>query len=219
MIISTSRTLFLLLLFLPALLLAQRQPQRFRAGIVAGLTAAQIDGDLSAGYNKLGLQAGLRGITRLSEHTDASVEILYAQRGCQSELLKNFDNPFFFSLTLDYVEIPVQWHYKDWLIEGDNESENYYRVSFNLGLSYARLLNTRFKDDFSALQAVAPDYLKKNDISFLIGANFMANRHVGFTVRYQRSFGYMYDPRDWDPAPAQRGWNGHALYFQGVYLF
>jgi Outer membrane protein beta-barrel domain len=201
--------------FAPAFLLGQ---QRFRAGIILGVNASQIDGDRSAGYNKLGLQTGLRAISRLKGRTEASIEFLFSQRGCQSELVKDeFSN--FFSLTTNYLEVPVQWHYKDWLIEGEGDEPDYYKVSFNGGFSYARLLGTKVNDDLSAIRVIAPDYLKKNDISFLLGANFFANRHLCFTFRYVRSIGFMYDPRDWNPAPAQSGWNSHSLYFQSAWMF
>ncbi|MCB0529350.1 MAG: PorT family protein [Saprospiraceae bacterium] len=200
----------------PALLAAQ---PRFRAGLIAGLTASQIDGDLSAGYNKLGFQAGLRTTARLTPKTEGSIEFLFVQRGSQSELVRDQFNPYNFSLTLNYVEVPLQWHYKDWLVEGDGNDEDYYRVSLNLGLSYARFMNASVDDELSGVNVVVPDYLKKNDFSFLIGASFFATRHIGLTVRYVRSIGYMYDPRDWDPAPAQKAWNAHSLYFQTMYMF
>lgn len=213
---------YLLALTLLALSLsvqAQRGPRRFGAGILLGATASQINGDLSAGYNKLGVNTGLRGITRLNQRTDLQLEILYAQRGAQTELLRDPDNPFGFSLTLNYIEVPVMWSYKDWLIEGDDERDDYYRVAFNIGLSYARFLGAKSKDDLNALAAVAPDYLKKNDVSFLLGANFFATRHIGFSFRYVRSIGFMYDPRDWPNPPYQRAWHGHCLYFQAGYFF
>ena len=201
--------------FLPVLLPGQ---QRFRAGVILGVTASQIDGDRSAGYNKLGLQTGLRAVARLKGRSEASLEFLFSQRGSQSELIKDeFSN--FFSLTTNYLEVPVQWHYKDWLVEGDGDDPDYYRVSFNGGFSYARLMGAKVDDDLSAIRVIAPDYLKKNDFSFLLGANFFANRHLCFTFRYVRSIGYMYDPRDWDPAPAQSAWNSHSLYFQSAWMF
>ena len=52
----------LLFLLCSALDLQAQRRQRFKAGVIAGITAAQIDGDASAGYNKVGLQGGLRGI-------------------------------------------------------------------------------------------------------------------------------------------------------------
>lgn len=205
----------LLICILPA---AAQGQQRFRAGVIFGVTASQIDGDRSAGYNKLGLQGGLRAIARLKGRTEGSIEFLFAQRGCQSELIRD-EFSTFFSLTTNYLEVPVQWHFKDWLVEGDEDEPDYYRVSFNGGFSYARLLGTKVKDDESAIRVVAPDYLKKNDFSFILGANFYANRYLCLTLRYVRSIGYMYDPRDWNPAPLNSAWNSHSLYFQTAWMF
>lgn len=205
---------FLLISFAPFLLLAQ---PRFRAGAVLGLTASQIDGDLSAGYNKLGIQAGMRVVARLQTRTEASIEMLFSQRGCQNELIpSNFDpNPF--ALTLNYIEVPLQFHFKDWLVEYEKEKLNYYRVSFNAGLSYARLFSSKVDDDFNWLNNVAPDKLEKNDLSLVLGANFFANRHLGFTVRWNRSLVLLYDSRKY--AQGGKSWNGHCLYFQTVYMF
>ena len=192
--------------------------QRFGAGIIAGLTASQIDGDQSAGYNKLGMQAGLRGTVRLGNRSEGSIEILFAQRGAQTELFRDEFNPFYFKLTNNYIEVPVQWHYKDWLIDDDDES--FYRVSFNAGLSYARLISSSVVDETNSffVEAVVPDYLKKDDFSFLLGGSFFATRHLGFTARYVRSIRSIYDPRDHDPAPYQQAWSPHSIYFQVVYM-
>lgn len=207
--------LFLALFQITLVALIHAQP-RFRGGIIAGVSASQIDGDESARYNKLGFVGGLRVISRLKQRTEASIEFLYAQRGSQTELIKDQTNPFGFSLTMNYVEVPLQWHYKDWLVKGESDDEDYYKVSFNAGLSYARFIGSKDRD--FAWTQIVPDYINKNDVSMLLGANFFANRHVGFTFRYVRSLTYMYDPRDFANPPYRKGWLGHCLYFQTVYL-
>lgn len=209
------RLLFFTFCLLPVAAFAQ---PRFKAAVIAGLTASQINGDRSAGYNKLGLQAGLRGLARLKDREDVSIEFLYSQRGSQSSLLKDQFDPFRFSHTINYLEIPVQWHYKDWLVEYEDDKDNFYRVAFNIGLSYARLINYSSSGEGSGIGAALP-VLRKGDISFLLGANFMASRHLGFTFRYVRSFSRMYDPNDFNPAPYQYSLNSHCLYFQTFYLF
>lgn len=190
---------------------------RFRAGAVLGLTASQIDGDLSAGYNKLGIQAGMRVVARLQARTEASIEMLFSQRGCQNELIPSDFDPNPFALTLNYIEVPLQFHFKDWLVEYDDEKLNYYRASFNAGFSYARLFGSKVDDDFNWLNNVAPDKLEKNDLSVVLGANFFANRHLGFTVRWNRSLVLLYDSRK--HAQGGKSWIGHCLYFQTVYMF
>ena len=214
---SVQTFLISLLLSLFVTCISAQTTRRFNAGLIVGATASQIDGDQYAGYHKLGLQAGLRGIARLGNRSEASLEFLYAQRGSQSSLFNNNQVLFPFKLTLNYVEIPVQWHYKDWFIEDDQDG--FWRVSFNTGLSYARFINAKTGKDGSSIYDVVPDYLRKNDVSLLLGANFFINRHVGFTFRYVRSLALMYQPNDWDNAPVDRGWISHCLYMQGVYLF
>lgn len=194
--------------------LAQRE-QRFRAGLIAGLTASQIDGDDSYGYNKLGLQAGVRTAALLGKRTEASVELLFAQRGARNELLPNNINPNNFALTLNYVEVPLQFHYKDWFV--DDDEDGFYRVVVNGGFSYGRLINYRVSDDLSFIEVVAP-FVEKNDFNYLLGATVFANRHLGFTVRISRGIGFIYNPAKYDTPPSAKKWYSHALYFQAVYM-
>jgi hypothetical protein len=210
--ISATAILWMAVILIPAAAQSQRT-QRFQAGLIAGLTASQIDGDESAGYHKVGLQAGLRGIVRLKGKQDASLEILYTQRGCRNEP----ETPPFFSTTLNYIEVPVQWHYKDWLVEHGDESDNYYRVQFNAGLSYARLLdyNDKYEDGFG-ISAALPD-LNRNSICFLIGASFYATRHIALNVRYHRAFNRLYNPGEGGNYASSL--NEHFLAFQVMYVF
>lgn len=197
---------------------AQSGPERrFKAAAVAGITASQIDGDLSAGYNKLGFQAGIRAVAVLGEKSDASIEFLFSQRGAQSALVSDPDE-FFFSLTLNYVEVPVLWHYYDWAAQS-KDGDEFYRASFDAGLSYARLIGSRVNDDLGSIAVVAPDLLDKNDLSFVLGASYYVSPRFGLSFRYSRSFGFMYNPKKHDPAPLEKGWNGHCLYFQSAFFF
>lgn len=190
-----------------------QRTQRFKAGLIAGLTASQIDGDASAGYHKLGWQAGLRGIVRLKPKQQASVEILYTQRGCRNEP-KTFP---FYSTTLDYIEVPVQWHYSDWLVEAGDEADNFYRVQVNFGASYGRLMGykDKYEDGFGIYEAL-PD-LNENSFCVLLGATFYATRHLGFTMRWQRAVNNLYKPRD--SGGFANSLNEHFLTFQAMYIF
>lgn len=197
---------------LPSALYAQ---QRFKAGIIAGVTASQIDGDASAGYNKVGVQGGLRVAAILQEKQDASVEILFTQRGCRNEA----KTPPYFKTTLNYVEVPVQWHYHDWLVEGSDESENFYRVQFNAGFSYGRLINYKDSSDGSiaGITPALPD-LNRNSFCFLIGASFYATKHLGFNFRYHRAMNKLYKPGKPGTNYAY-SLNEHFLAFQAMYMF
>lgn len=209
---------FLLLGLLLIFILSGRtalRAQRFKAGIIAGVTAAQIDGDASAGYNKVGLQGGLRGIIVLKPKQDASIELLFTQRGSRNEA----KTPPYFKTTLNYVEVPVQWHYHDWPANGDPEDPDFYRIHFNAGISYARLLGNQDDSDGS-IAGITPalPFLNKNSFCLLIGASFFASEHIGFSFRYHRAVNNLYKP-------GQPGSNfantlrEHFLAFQTMYVF
>ena len=194
--------------------IAQSQTnQRFKAGIIVGLTASQIDGDESAGYHKVGLQSGLKGIVILKPKQQASVEILYSQRGCRNEP-KTYQQ---FNTTLNYIEIPLQWHYSDWLSEAADDANDFYRVQFNIGLSWAYLLGYKDKyDEGYGITAALPD-LNKNSFCGMVGVSFYATKNIGFTFRWQRAINNLYKPGNGGNYASSL--NEHSLTFQTMFVF
>lgn len=204
------------LLFLSLSSEAGAQEQRFRAALVAGLNAAQIRGDASAGYNKLGLRGGLRGIVLLTNRTEASIDILFSQRGAQTERrIGNVNPPR--TIQLDYIEVPIMFHLKDWL----DDEETYYRVTAHGGLSFGRLFRAD-AFDISVLETEVENFAEV-DISFTLGATYHLSDNFGLSALYTRSFNRLYDNRDFTddlgiprfPFPLL----GFFLTFQGVYTF
>jgi hypothetical protein len=192
---------------------------RFKAGIVAGLTAFQIDGDNSAGFNKLGLQGGFRGIALLRKNMDISFDMLFTQRGSQSQLIRDQYAPYF-SFTTNHVEVPVQFHIRDWLVEYDDAKENFYRVSLDGGFSYARLIGYKFSGEPNGMDRVAAgNYMRKNDFSLQLGISYFFSRHFGISVQYNHSLDFEYNPNNFNPAPLSKAWLSYGIYFQGIYLF
>ncbi len=152
--------------------------QQFGAGVVAGLTAAQINGDDSAGYNKLGLTAGLLTTIRIKDNQYIGIEMLYSQRGSQDKYLSQTGSGLF--VNLKYVSVPVFFGIKDWFQENDD----YYKVHFRGGLNYSRLIDAEWNRDKLDPRATS---LLKNDFSFLLGATFFLNKKLGIEGRYNRS--------------------------------
>jgi hypothetical protein len=193
---------------------AANAQQRFGAGLVAGVNAAQIQGDDSAGYNKLGFRAGVRGIARLSEKADFGLDLLYSQRGSASELVPN--NAFLrYVIHLDYIEVPVWFTYKDWL-----SPEGYYRLQGFAGLSYGRLFGTRVEE---TILEDEQDFFAKNDLSINLGAGFRVSQRFALEVHYIRSVLPLYNNRKHLnnaglPRYKYSLW-GYFLTFQGVYEF
>ncbi|MBP7821894.1 MAG: PorT family protein [Saprospiraceae bacterium] len=198
--------LFIFVLALvPQFIIAQRDAARpFNAAILGGINASQIDGDASAGYNKLGIGFGLRGIVNFTPKTALYLELEYEQRGSRN----NIDQEPF-KIKTDYIQIPVLFAYRDWYIEDDN----YYKVEAFAGLIYGRL----FKQSGSNFPQVVIDNFRKNDLCWQLGVGFNATKHVGLNFRYTHSVIPFFSPND-------NGLNSNSLIhkyltFQGVYTF
>jgi hypothetical protein len=168
---------------------ALQAQRRFEASVLGGLTASQIDGDVSAGYHKVGLQGGLNVMAKLKGRQSMSVEMLFTQRGA-----RNQPQIFpVFAVTLNYVEAAAQWHYADWLVEESKKSDDWYRARLNVGVVYGRLIG--YRDRFpgsTGLTGVLP-VVNENSFCFALGGSIFASRHWGLTFRYQRALNFLYN--------------------------
>ncbi len=183
--------------------------QRFKAGLVLGLNAAQVNGDDNGGYNKLGLQGGLRGVVILRDKMEILLEMLYSQRGSRS---KTNQFPAGLKINLQYVEVPVMFGYKDWYIEEDD----YYKVQVIGGLMYSRLFSAEI--DGSVNHDGEVDNLNNNDYGYTLGAELFLSKHFGFSFRFSRSINLLYNKDKHD----QQGINslrGFFLSFRSMYVF
>lgn len=179
--------------------------QRFKAGLIFGLNAAQLNGDDSAGYNKLGLNGGLRGTAMLRDKMDLVIEMLYSQRGSYEKFI-NGD----MEIDLRYIEVPVMISYKDWY----KEDEDYYKVQAVAGFSYARLLEATA---FGSFHDAEVDNFNTNDYAFTIGFDIMFTKHFGMGTRWTRSFNRLYDNRE--HVEELNSLLGYFLTFRGMYIF
>ena len=185
------------------------QGQRFKAGLNFGITAAQIDGDDSANFNKLGLSAGLSAYTILNQKSDLIIEILFSQRGSRTEFSSSNNTPQQI-IRLNYIEVPLIYNFKDWY----QEDEDYHKMHFQGGLSYGRLFSSSFVD--TSIEDLAP-FFRENDISWLLGLKFHINENIGFYARYTRSFNLLY--KNTDTNPNANSLLSYFLTFGGNYVF
>ncbi len=201
---------FFIFLFTSSSLSGQETVERrFKGGIVAGFNLSQIEGDDAAGYNKIGLQAGVRVAIVLKEKMDLGIEMLFSQRGSAARNANQGAFPF--KLTLNYIEVPVIFNYMDWKAE----DEDYYRLHFHTGLSYGRLIG--FSSDDNQL-TVLGDFFRDNDVSWIGGATYYVNENLGITIRYTRSI-YPFFVADEMTTPNAKSLIGYQLTFQTVYMF
>ena len=152
---------------------AQWQP-RFKAALMAGANASQIDGDNLVGYHKWGFNGGGRVYAMFNDNLSLSIELLYAQKGSQST--KHEVQPdSAVRVTINYAEIPVMFNYHD---QG--------RAIFGVGVSYARTLNYRYEKGGLNTTDDSPPILNR-DISFLAELTFTIRKNFGIDFRYNYS--------------------------------
>lgn len=183
--------------------------RRFKGGIVGGFNLSQIEGDEAAGYNKIGLQGGVRVAIILKEKMDLGVEMLFSQRGSAARNVNQGTFPF--KLTLNYIEVPVLFNYMDWQVE----DEDYYRIHFHAGFSYGRLIG--FSTDNNQFTSLG-DFFRDNDVSWVGGATYYVNENFGITARYTRSL-YPFFIADDLTTPNASSLIGYQITFQTVYMF
>lgn len=113
--------------------------QLFAGYVVAGANANQVNGDLLAGYNRLGARAGIGVYSDLSDRWRWSLEIAYTQHGSSASaretrrMLSIYDK-----IGLQYASVPVSIHYMDWL----SADAEIYHLEFVAGLAYNRLIRS-----------------------------------------------------------------------------
>jgi outer membrane protein with beta-barrel domain len=184
--------------------------RRFKAGFLLGLNASQILGDDVGGYNKLGIQGGLRGTAVLKDRMDVSMELLYSQRGSYQKQGLPGSSAGSLKINLQYVEVPVVFSYKDWL----EEEEGYYKVQASIGLAYSRLLkataNGSKHDDLA-------DTFNTDDFGFTVGADYFTSENLSFGVRWSKSLNLLYNKDKHDPG--RNSLRGFFLSFRSAYIF
>ncbi len=159
--------------------------QTFGANIQGALVVSQIDGDASAGYNRTGPALTFNGYARLYDNMKLQIGISYCQRGSRSELIPgNFDG--ILRINLNYVEVPLTFHYMDWLDDGST----FYRMDFFGGLYGARLLSS--SEEFSGYADLLEDF-NKTEIGLTLGMGFNFTRHSGVGFKWSRALNRLYD--------------------------
>ena len=170
------------LLFVFTVFSLEGQGERFKAGIIVGFNASQIDGDNVGGYSQPGIRAGIRASTILKKKWRVDTDILFSQRGSRtSETDLNYGEPFF-SFRMDYVELPVSLRFSDWYVK----SEDYHKVFVKAGLTYGRLFRTKHSE-LSGFELLDED-LRDNDLAVNFGLGFYPRKHLLAELTYTRSF-------------------------------
>jgi hypothetical protein len=179
-------------------MLEQVQAQRFEAALIGGVNLSQVDGDRLAGFNKPGLNAGVKVATILSDRWQLGLELLFSQQGSSRS---KYDDPAsaYDKIRLNLVEVPVMIHFKEW------------KFHLSGGVAYNRLINFQVIDalggDVTDLQS-----FNENIFSLVLGGTYYFRDNMGIEVRWFRALNNLQQ---------QEGagtWIGRSLSFRLIYI-
>jgi hypothetical protein len=191
---------------------------RFSAGMVLGLNAAQLDGDDQSGYSRSGLHAGLRACAELSGKVYFSVELIYSQRGAKPPSNQaSIRNPV--TIRLNYAEVPFLLN-----IYTGKQKKSIPGLHLNFGLSYSRLLNSKVEEyNITSYGKDKMTYVEKsenfrsNDLNLIIGGIYFFNPNFGFGLRHSYSLSPVFRREDF-PEKQVQSLRSYHLTFSAVYM-
>lgn len=177
-------TTWVLILFTCCAYAQDEDDRTFFGGLTLGGNFTQVDGDNFAGYNKVGINAGVVVFARLGERVAAGMELLYSQKGSrstkarlandQSTVLVNY------RIRLNYAEVPLTLNYFD-------NKKNH----FGGGIAYAQLFSSKetYQDGFGAkYEQDAKLYpFRKFDLNFLLHGSAHIWKGFYLNLRFQYS--------------------------------
>lgn len=172
-----------LILIVSFLACSKTQAQSFNAGLIAGATFAQVDGDHYAGYHQLGFTAGAYANLPLDDFFSAQLELKYSLLGAHSsdkEVNEYYYDPY--SLRLHYAEIPLMLRYNlgSFYING----RSFDFITFEAGVS----ADVRLK----ATEDVNGDYQVTTHRWNFFSATANAGVHVAFSDHIGMGARFMY---------------------------
>ena len=154
--------------------------QTFRGYVQGGAIFSQLDGDALAGYHRLGGVGGAGVWYDLADRWRTTLTIAYAQNGSrasarESQLTVNQ----FQRIALDYVTVPVNIHYMDWL----SDDEIYYRLEFTAGLEYRRLISAETVNAGGLTVGDTGDY-RNNGLGLQLGAFYSTGEKFAIGIQH-----------------------------------
>ena len=114
--------------------------QKFKAGVLLGISATQISGDNLGGFDKAGLVVGGMVSTPISEKFDMAMEITFFQKGSKKNSKPEKGDYTSYNLRLNYIEVPVlfQWKFSK-------------RFTFEAGPTFGALLSYKEENELGEI--------------------------------------------------------------------
>ena len=154
---------------------ASLNAQPFHGGLLAGISATQVDGDTYAGYDKAGLMGGVFVNTLFNDWFYGQFEIKYTGKGAKKPVSSN--DPDVYTLALHYIDMP--------LLVGAKIKKV---ASVEIGLMPAYLFAANGETNLGKVSGKdLLESFKKFDFLFLAGVNIRLLEKLTFNVRYSYS--------------------------------
>ena len=187
---------FKFLVFTALLILSgsvESHAQTFKAGLIAGLNASQINGDNVGGYSNPGIRAGIRVSTVLKDRLRVDTDMLFSQRGSRPSSTEFRATGQNWKFRMDYVEVPVTLRFSDWYVDDGD----YYKVYAKAGLTYGRFF--RSVNSIDSPFRTLDEYIRPNDLAVTVGLGLYANKNVQTELNFTRSLFPFYVPQTGQP--------------------
>ena len=174
-----TRTIFLVLIFL--VLQTICSAQKFAAHIDIGFNVSQIDGDLFAGYNKIGIHGGIGVNYALDDQWSMESGLFYDGLGSQKELqLGNTAPEEQQKIKLTYLSVPIGARYEISSIP----------LSFGAGLQIGYLMDSKIQDrtDDAIL-----DFFNKTDFAIFISARYLFSNNWSCSLKASEAISLIFN--------------------------
>ena len=166
--------------------------QSFNAGLIAGATFSQVDGDSYYGFHKVGFTAGTYVSLPVANHFALQMELKYTQMGAHSSAKEIIEYNYpAYNLRLHYAEIPLMLRYDfgHFTVYGKSLDN----LALELGLSLDFLL--KYRGEIEA----ATQTWKLNFFSVTgnFGLHYAFTKHLGIGAQMM----YSITPMQTNPSP------------------
>jgi hypothetical protein len=141
-----------------------------------GLNFSQIDGDAYWGYSKLGFDAGVGTMVRISRHFAPSIELNYSMWGGQATLLeKNGDQ---YKTNLNYAQIPIAINILD---------KEIIMFSAGVNIGYLAAFKERNETGTIITDTVSPQP-KRVDVDGFLALHVIIQKQFAIGIKFSYSF-------------------------------
>lgn len=161
------------------LLTSNLSAQNFGGGLIGGVTFSQLLGTDIYGFQKVGMVGGVYASRPIKEKSAVQIEMVFVQKGLRKVTkIPNGGGTTFVNRNLNYIEVPLLFKSK---LKG--------RFDFELGLSGAVLLSTRFRTENGEGDIYDANQQPFNRFEFgcLGGFNFKVSDSFDLNFRYLNS--------------------------------